>query len=189
MTIGIGKLLNIDLPINFNSTYKAVTITEFWDRWHITLTRFFTKYVYIPLGGNRKGIPRTYINIMIVFLISGFWHGTSWNFVLWGACHGIFPILTRHFKRVFSEMHPALNWMFTFGFVNVMWVFFRAGTIGQAFELLQKIVMLDFGGINESLLSCFGLSEIAAILSHTPIEALCRCFMVALFYGGHYFLY
>lgn len=184
MAIGIGKMLNIDLPLNFNSPYKAVTITEFWDRWHISLTRFFTKYVYIPLGGNRKGSLRTYINILIVFLISGFWHGASWNFVLWGLCHGLFSVLTRRFKRVFHEMHPALNWMITFGFVNVMWVFFRADTIAQAFELLKKITMLGFGEINESLLACFRLPEITVILSHTSLEASCHYFMLALFYIG-----
>lgn len=86
MAIGIGRMMNIELPINFNSPYKATTISEFWKRWHMTLTRFFTRYVYIPLGGNRKGKIRTYINTMIVFLLSGLWHGASWTFVLWGGC-------------------------------------------------------------------------------------------------------
>ena len=99
MALGIGKMLNIELPLNFNSPYKALRITEFWDRWHITLTRFLTKYVYIPLGGNRRGRLRTYFNILIVFLISGIWHGANWTFILWGGVHGVFVILTRHFKR------------------------------------------------------------------------------------------
>lgn len=85
MALGIGKMLNIELPLNFNSPYKALRITEFWDRWHITLTRFLTKYVYIPLGGNRRGRLRTYFNILIVFLISGIWHGANWTFILWGG--------------------------------------------------------------------------------------------------------
>lgn len=85
MASGIALMLNINLPVNFHSPYKANTITEFWKRWHITLTRFFKKYVYIPLGGNRKGILRTYMNIMIVFLLSGLWHGASWCFILWGG--------------------------------------------------------------------------------------------------------
>ena len=85
MAVGIGKMMNIDFPVNFNSPYKALTITDFWDRWHITLTRFFTKYVYIPLGGNRKGKCRTYLNMMAVFLLSGIWHGANWTFILWGG--------------------------------------------------------------------------------------------------------
>lgn len=82
MSIGISRMLQMDLPVNFNSPYKAVTILEFWDRWHMTLTRFLGKYLYIPLGGNRKGKLRTYLNIMIVFLCSGLWHGASWTFIL-----------------------------------------------------------------------------------------------------------
>lgn len=123
MAIGIGKMLNIDLPINFDSPYKALTITEFWERWHITLTRFFTKYVYIPLGGNRKGATKTYRNMLVVFMASGFWHGANWTFVFWGICHGVFCVITRHFRTFFEKLHPALNWIITFGFVNIMWVF------------------------------------------------------------------
>lgn len=85
MATGIGKFFNIDLPMNFNSPYKAITITDFWKRWHMTMTRFFTTYVYIPLGGSRKGKIRTYINVMIVFLVSGLWHGANWTFILWGG--------------------------------------------------------------------------------------------------------
>ena len=88
MAYGIGYMFNVVLPINFNSPYKAASIREFWDRWHMTLTRFFTKYVYIPLGGSRKGAVRTYVNVMIVFLVSGIWHGANWTFILWGVVNG-----------------------------------------------------------------------------------------------------
>ena len=84
MALGIGYLFDMELPINFNSPYKAASIVEFWDRWHMTLTRFFTKYVYIPLGGSRRGRVRTYVNIFIVFFVSGIWHGANWTFLLWG---------------------------------------------------------------------------------------------------------
>lgn len=104
MAIGIGQMMNIDLPVNFDSPYKAVTITDFWSRWHKTLTRFFTKYIYIPLGGNRKGLLRTCINIMIVYLCSGFWHGANWTFVLWGCMHGLFSIITRCCSRFFRKI-------------------------------------------------------------------------------------
>ena len=170
MAIGIGKMLNIDLPINFNSPYKALTITEFWSRWHMTLTRFFTKYIYIPLGGNRKGTNRTYINILIVFLLSGFWHGANWTFVFWGACHGIFSVITRKFKNFFEKMHPVLSWTITFIFINIMWIFFRVESFSKALSVLKKIAILDFGKINTDLLSFFKLTELEFFIQKTFLE-------------------
>ena len=99
MARGIGKMLGIEIPINFNSPYKAVNIVDFWKRWHITLNRFFTKYVYIPLGGNRRGPARMYLNLMIVFLLSGIWHGAGWNYLAWGALHGVLYVITRFWQR------------------------------------------------------------------------------------------
>lgn len=186
MAVGIGKMMNIDLPLNFNSPYKALTITEFWKRWHITLTRFFTKYVYIPLGGNRVE-GKTYINIMIVFLLSGIWHGASWNFILWGICHGAFEIITRKFKNQFKNMHPALSWMLTFLFLNVTWVIFRADTIQNSFKLLNCIISFDFGGISSDITSCFNLPEfiflgrtIVPVLSYYPQFFLMAFFITAI---------
>lgn len=98
MATGIALMFNIKLPMNFNSPYKATTITDFWKRWHITLTRFFTQYVYIPLGGNRKGKIRTYINVLIIFLLSGIWHGANYTFIVWGILHGVGSVITRIFK-------------------------------------------------------------------------------------------
>ena len=95
MVLGIGKMLNLDMPINFNSPYKAANILDFWKRWHISLTRFLTEYIYFPLGGNRKGTVRTYINVMCVFAVSGIWHGASWTFVIWGLLHGAASVITR----------------------------------------------------------------------------------------------
>ena len=168
MAIGIGKMMNIDLPLNFDSPYKSLTITEFWDRWHMTLTRFFTRYVYIPLGGSRNGEWRTYRNIFIVFFISGFWHGAGYTFIVWGVCHGIFSIITRRFRRFFETLHPALNWIITFGFVNVMWVFFRADTLGDALRLLNRIARCRFGAINTEMLACFKPTEIELLLKLIP---------------------
>ena len=108
----------------------------------MTLTRFFTRYVYIPLGGSRKGRMKTCINVLIVFLISGLWHGANWTFVLWGACHGICSVLTRLGKGVVEKLHPVIKWLFTFGFLNITWILFRADTIGDAARLIGKI--LDF---------------------------------------------
>lgn len=99
MAIGLGKMFNIDLPQNFDSPYMSTSITEFWGRWHMTLTRFLRRYVYFPLGGSKKGTARTYLNIMIVFLVSGLWHGANWTFVLWGVLHGVLNVLNRIFKN------------------------------------------------------------------------------------------
>ena len=109
MAVGIAKLFNIDLPQNFNSPYKARSIDAFWKCWHITLTRFLTKYIYIPLGGNRKGKLRTYLNIMIVFLLSGIWHGVGLPFLLWGALHGLAQCLSRALKKAHFTPPKSLN--------------------------------------------------------------------------------
>lgn len=103
MARGIGKMLGVEIPVNFNSPYKAVNIVDFWKRWHITLNRFFTKYVYIPLGGNRRGAVRMYLNLMIVFLLSGIWHGAGWNYLAWGALHGVLYVITRFWQRYFKK--------------------------------------------------------------------------------------
>lgn len=95
MAIGLALLFNIKLPVNFYSPYKARNIQEFWKKWHMTLNRFLTTYVYFPLGGSRKGAYRTYINILIIFFISGFWHGAGWNFILWGLMHGFASVVVR----------------------------------------------------------------------------------------------
>ncbi len=143
MAIGISRMLQFDLPINFNSPYKAVTIEDFWDRWHISLTKFLTRYLYIPLGGNRKGQFRTYLNIFIVFLCSGFWHGASWAFVAWGMLHGIFMIITRRFAILFEKIPRWINRIITLLFVNFTWILFRAGSLGVARKMLMAIL---FGG-------------------------------------------
>lgn len=146
MATGIGRMMNIDITMNFNSPYKAVTIVDFWKRWHITLTRFFTRYIYIPLGGNRKGAVRTYVNIMIVFLVSGIWHGANWTFIVWGVLHGIANVLTRLLDRstgIFSQKkNKAINvisWCFTFLFVNLTWVIFRADSLADAWMFFSQL--------------------------------------------------
>ena len=163
MATGIAKMMNFDLPQNFNSPYKSFTITEFWKRWHRTLTRFFTKYIYIPLGGNRKGETRMLLNTLIVFLVSGFWHGASWNFVLWGFLHGAFCVITKLFDKFFEKLHPALNWIITFLFVNLTWILFRATSISEAAGIIAKIGAMNFGGINYNILSVFKLDGVEAL--------------------------
>lgn len=168
MAIGIGKMMNLDLPVNFDSPYKALTIHEFWNRWHKTLTRFFTKYVYIPLGGNRKGQMRTYCNILIVFLISGIWHGANYTFILWGILHGLFQVVTRRWKDFFRNLHPALSWLLTFVFLNLTWILFRADSIADAIRFLKHLLAMDFGPVSSGITDAFLLPEVQLLLRHIP---------------------
>lgn len=110
MAIGIGHLFNVELPANFNSPYKSSSITEFWGRWHMSLTRFLRTYIYIPLGGNRKGMARTCLNVMIVYLVSGIWHGANWTFVLWGLLHGALCCLNRFFAKSWDKLGVVMRW-------------------------------------------------------------------------------
>ncbi len=124
MAIGAALLFNIKLPINFNSPYKALDIQDFWRRWHITLSRFLRDYLYIPLGGNRKGPGRTYVNLFATFLLGGLWHGASWMFVIWGGLHGLALIIHRYWQRLGFSMPRVLAWVITFNFINFSWIFF-----------------------------------------------------------------
>ena len=132
MAYGMALILNIELPINFNKPYIATSITDFWSRWHMTLTRFLREYIYIPLGGNRKGKLRTYLNVMIVFLVSGLWHGANWTFVLWGGMHGTAQVIERAFKKSLGKIPKIVTGVVTFLFVNLAWMLFRAPTITDA---------------------------------------------------------
>lgn len=187
MAIGIGQMMNIELPVNFDSPYKSFTITEFWNRWHKTLTRFFTKYIYIPLGGNKKGRLRTYSNIMIVYLASGIWHGASWSFVFWGILHGIFSVITRHWKDGFRKLHPAFSWMITFLFVNITWVLFRAERISDALILIGRMAVMEFGPAQAEIVNAFLLPEIAFVVKNIPFLNILEqhpTIWLLVFYGG-----
>ena len=154
---GVGLMFNIKLPLNFNSPYKSMNIREFWQRWHMTLSRFLTTYIYFPLGGSRKGIVRTCVNLMIVFLASGLWHGAGWLFLLWGLLHGAASVLYRLFRKQYDALHPALQWMMTFLFVVVAWVFFRATSMADALAIVKSMLMMNFGPIRDSITSAFAL--------------------------------
>lgn len=144
MAIGLALLFNIRLPINFNSPYKALDIQDFWRRWHITLSHFLTTYIYIPLGGNRKGPVRTYLHILIIFFISGIWHGAGWTFLIWGAMHGLASVICRWWKLAGYSMNKVAAWIVTFLFVHLSWVFFRALTLSDAVTVLKA--MFGFNG-------------------------------------------
>lgn len=153
MAIGAALLFNIKLPINFNSPYKATDIQDFWRRWHITLSRFLKDYVYIPLGGNRKGNFRTYNNLMATFIIGGIWHGAGWTFVFWGFLHGLALVIHRAWSSLGFKLWTWLAWLITFNFVNVAWVFFRAKEWDDAIKVLSGMVTIDNIVLPEKLAS------------------------------------
>ena len=139
MAIGLALMFNIKLPLNFNSPYKSLNIQEFWRRWHITLGRFLTRYLYFPLGGSRVSNKRTYLNLMIVFLISGLWHGAGWTFVFWGFLHGVAIVIHRIWSNLGFKMHKLAAIFITFNFVNIAWVFFRANNFKDALNVLRAM--------------------------------------------------
>lgn len=168
MATGIALMFNIKLPMNFNSPYKAITIVDFWKRWHMTLTRFFTQYIYIPLGGSRKGTIRTYLNILVIFFISGIWHGANYTFIIWGLMHGIGNVITRIFSKKIEKQNPVLNWIITFIFINLTWVMFRANSIGDAILFYKKLLSFDFtGGVTllNNIVKQFDIVELNVIFS------------------------
>ena len=164
MAIGAALLFNIKLPINFNSPYKALNIQDFWRRWHITLSRFLRDYVYIPLGGSRKGDLATYRNLFLTFLIGGIWHGAGWTFVLWGALHGIGMVVHRIWQKIGFKLHKFIAWFITFNFVNVTWVFFRAKDFDDAIKVLKGMF-----GLNGVVLP-FSLAEKFSFLADYGVE-------------------
>jgi D-alanyl-lipoteichoic acid acyltransferase DltB (MBOAT superfamily) len=147
MAIGAARVMGFTLMNNFNRPYHAKSVHEFWSRWHISLSTWFKDYLYIPLGGNRVAMPKWYLNIFIVFLISGLWHGANWTFVVWGALHGfyiIFGRLTAEFRqkaseKLFLDKIPLLAPLTTFFLVGVAWVFFRADNLHVANYILTNM--------------------------------------------------
>jgi alginate O-acetyltransferase complex protein AlgI len=144
MAIGLGLMLGFVFPKNFDSPYRSQSITEFWHRWHISLSTWLRDYLYVPLGGNRKGPIRTYVNLFVVMLLGGLWHGAAWNFVIWGAIHGALLAAERLFGRAaFYRGLPApLRVGATFAIVLVTWVFFRAPDLPQALRYLGSMAAL-----------------------------------------------
>ena len=153
MAIGLALLFGIRLPVNFRSPYRAGSIIEFWRRWHITLSRFLRDYLYIPLGGNRLGEQRRYINLMVTMLLGGLWHGAGWNFLVWGGLHGVY-LGINHLWREWRSDKPAaaaglaaigLSWIITFLAVVIAWVFFRARTMAGAWQMLGGLFGFEAG--------------------------------------------
>lgn len=144
MAIGVGAIMGFDLINNFRRPYLAISVTDFWRRWHISLSTWLKDYVYIPLGGNRCSKTRNYVNILVTFLVSGIWHGANWTFVLWGTLHGIFQVIE---KILGLQRHDAkdiiriIRIFITFILVTFAWIFFRMPTIGDALAVITKILI------------------------------------------------
>ena len=151
MAIGLGKMFGFDFLENFNYPYISKSIQEFWRRWHISLSSWFRDYLYIPLGGNRKGHFRTYFNLFLVFLITGLWHGSSWSFVFWGLFHGLFIILERLWlSSVLKKAPNLLSHLYTLLVVIFGWIFFRADTLHDGMIYIRRMFLFINDG-NEIL--------------------------------------
>jgi alginate O-acetyltransferase complex protein AlgI len=146
IAIGIGKMMGFDLGINFLKPYQAMNITDFWRRWHISLSTWLRDYLYIPLGGNKKGKLRTYINLLVTMLLGGLWHGASWKFVIWGGLHGLGLAVHKLYGKHFKHKIPSTffgkfaSWLLTFHFVIFLWIFFRASSFETAMQMITRIV-------------------------------------------------
>jgi D-alanyl-lipoteichoic acid acyltransferase DltB (MBOAT superfamily) len=147
MAIGLSRMFNVELPLNFNSPYKSRNIVEFWHRWHMTLSRFLRDYLYFPLGGNRLGLPRRYVNLMLTMLLGGLWHGAGWTFVIWGGLHGVYLVVNHAWQGLWPRagVLTTARWasagaiVLTFAAVVVAWVFFRSNSLGAALRMLEAM--------------------------------------------------
>jgi len=163
MALGAARMFNIRMPLNFDSPYRSIDIREFWHRWHITLSRFLREYLYIPLGGNRRGEARTATNLLATFVLGGLWHGAAWSFVVWGALHGVALVVCRLWARRGVPLPRPVAWAVTFLFVSIAWTFFRAASLDDAIAMLRAMAGLNgvaatatgswLGGIATSLAS------------------------------------
>lgn len=179
MALGSALLFGIHLPVNFYSPYKATSIIDFWRRWHITLSNFLRDYLYIPLGGNRRGPLRRYVNLFITMLLGGLWHGAGWTFVAWGALHGAYLIINHLFRAVAGESRSWLaniaGFLLTFLAVAIAWVFFRAPTFPSALAVLQGLS----GSIEAPQFLPAAVTGTVLVISSQPEEAAAAMLAIA----------
>lgn len=175
MAIGLGLIFGFKFPLNFNYPYIALSITDFWRRWHISLSSWFRDYLYIPLGGNRVKVSRMYLNLFIVFAVTGIWHGANWTFLVWGLFHGTFLIIEKLTGFHKLQRFKLLRWAFAMVIVIIGWVIFRADTIDYAAKYISVmfgigssgIELLNFGGISENVFLVMMIS--VAFIGATPV--------------------
>jgi alginate O-acetyltransferase complex protein AlgI len=165
MAVGLGMMFGLRLPQNFNSPYKALDISDFWRRWHMSLSRVLRDYLYIPLGGSRDGGTNTYRNLMLTMLLGGLWHGAAWNFVVWGGCHGALLSATRLFGKHMERWRKEVRACLTFMLVVIGWVLFRSSSMQMALGLLRKMITPSGGTFPNAWLPLVAL-VLAAFLAH-----------------------
>lgn len=187
MAIGLGKIMGFHFPENFDNPYNSRSITEFWRRWHITLGAFMKNYLYIPLGGNRCSKPRMYFNLWIVFLLSGLWHGASWNFVIWGAYHGFWLVLERlGLKKFYDKIGTVPSVIITFIIAMVGWAIFRIEDLNQCSTFIGRLFAFDFHTVSELFDKQFITTLIIAVLfSFITLIPLGKKLQDIVFYKDH----
>lgn len=175
MAIGLGLMFGFHFNENFNYPYISKSIQEFWRRWHISLSTWFRDYVYIPLGGNRKGAVRTYFNLFMIFLLTGIWHGAAWQFIVWGLFHGAFMLIERiGFSKVLKKLPNVVCHIYTLVVVLVAWVFFRADNLTIALQYIKTMFSFNFTnfshiGVLSATSRMFGLLSVISVLACTPL--------------------
>ncbi len=169
MAIGLGRMMGFTFPENFNNPYVSQNITEFWRRWHMTLGRFMKDYLYIPLGGNKVSVKRMYFNLAFVFVVSGFWHGAAWNFIIWGAFHGFFLIMDRLFLiKFYNKIGKYPSVLITFFLTVIGWVIFRATSFHQIVYYLKSMFRFDFSesyNINNQVITIYIIGFVFAFIT------------------------
>jgi len=169
IAIGTAKLFGFDLMTNFNRPYAANSFKAFWSRWHISLSSWFRDYVYIPLGGSRKGNAKTNLNLLITFTVSGLWHGANWTFIVWGALHGFYQIVEKTFTKI--KLPKFVSVLLVFLLTNLAWIFFRAPSIQVAFQIIKKILVSPFSHlyIGDIGIFIFSLLSLLILVTHDYI--------------------
>jgi alginate O-acetyltransferase complex protein AlgI len=179
MAIGLGNMFGLRLPENFNRPYSAVSVTDFWRRWHMSLSRWFRDYLYVPLGGNRGGTVKTYRNLVIVFFLTGLWHGAAWTFVVWGCYHGVWLIIERSTGLARSTAMLGPRRALTFLIIIIGWVIFRAGSLPEAGGLLSAMLLPQpLGGASWAV-----APDVALLLTPYRIALMCLVCASALIPG------
>ena len=177
MAIGVGRMVGFNFPENFNYPYISQSIQEFWRRWHMSLSTWFRDYLYIPLGGNRISKARTYVNLVLVFVLCGLWHGASWSFIVWGTYHGCFLAAERAgLDRLLNRMGRPVRHLYALFVVMVGWVFFRADTLTQAIQYCQSLVTFSTATYDYIAMAFLNRQVwavvVAGVVGSMPIPAL-----------------
>jgi alginate O-acetyltransferase complex protein AlgI len=203
MAIGMGKIFGFSVPENFNLPYLAISIKEFWQKWHISLSCWFRDYLYIPLGGNRRGFIRQIINFLIVFTITGLWHGASWNFLFWGLAHGLMQVINLLYTKFLAGLSPINNIsskikklfgiLITFNFVNYSWIFFRTQSFKDAYYFFSHLFspttnLFNYHSLTTIVIPIFILYILIFLFQKYPQKLIPKILSFSLLFFGLIFL-